>query len=39
MRASGLDAWPSKGPSDVDNMPKHRREQMNDLTELANYLY
>lgn len=39
LRTSGLDSWGNMGPSDVDSMPKHRREQMNDIKEFADYMY
>lgn len=39
LRSSGLDSWGDMGPADVDNMPAHRREQMNSLTEFAKYVY
>ena len=39
MRASGLDTWGDMGPADVGAMPRHRRVQMNDISEFANYMY
>lgn len=39
LRSSGLDNWDSMGPANIDNMPKHRREALNDLREFADYMY
>lgn len=39
LRESGLDQWDSMGPANVDNMPKHRREALNDLQEFTEYMY
>lgn len=39
LRESGLDEWNDMGPADINNMPKHRREQMNDISEFAEYMY
>jgi hypothetical protein len=39
MRASGLDQWGDMGPADVGAMPRHRRVQMNEMQEFANYMY
>lgn len=39
LRESGLDQWDSMGPANVDNMPKHRREALNDLKEFTDYMY
>lgn len=39
LRESGLDGWGDMGPSDVTRMPKHRREQMNDISEFSEYMY
>lgn len=39
LRSSGLDNWDDMGPADVGSMPRHRRVQMNDIKEFANYMY
>jgi hypothetical protein len=39
LRSSGLDNWGDMGPADVGAMPRHRRAQMNDIKEFANYMY
>ena len=39
LRDSGLDVWDNMGPADVEAMPKHRRELMNDLSEFTDYMY
>jgi hypothetical protein len=39
LRESGLDQWDSMGPANIDNMPKHRRESLNDLQEFVGYMY
>lgn len=39
LKASGLDSWNDMGESNVDEMPKHRRMQMNDINEFAEYMY
>ena len=39
LRESGLDGWGDMGPSDVTKMPNHRREQMNDISGFADYMY
>lgn len=39
LRDSGLDTWDNMGPADVEAMPKHRRELMNDISEFSNYMY
>jgi hypothetical protein len=39
LRDSGLDTWGNMGPADVESMPKHRRELMNDLSEFTEYMY
>jgi hypothetical protein len=39
LRESGLDQWGDMGPADVTNMPKHRRVQMANTQEFANYMY
>ena len=39
LRESGLDTWDSMGPANVDNMPKHRREALNDLKDFTEYMY
>lgn len=39
LRESGLDQWDSMGPANIDNMPKHRREALNDLKEFTDYMY
>jgi hypothetical protein len=39
LKESGLDTWDSMGPANVDNMPKHRREALNDLQEFTEYMY
>lgn len=39
LRSSGLDQWDSMGPADIDSMPKHRREALNDLQEFTEYMY
>lgn len=39
LRDSGLDQWDSMGPANIDNMPKHRREALNDLKEFTEYMY
>lgn len=39
LRSSGLDQWDSMGPANIENMPKHRREALNDLREFTEYMY
>ena len=39
LRSSGLDQWDSMGPANIDKMPNHRREALNDLKEFADYMY
>lgn len=39
LRASGLDSWGNMGPANISAMPRHRRVQMNDVSEFANYMY
>ena len=39
LRSSGLDNWHDMGPVAMDRMPRHRRVQMNELTNQANALY
>lgn len=39
LASSGLDSWRDMGESNVDEMPKHRRMQMSDLNEFAEYMY
>jgi hypothetical protein len=39
LRSSGLDTWHDMGTVAMDQMPRHRRVQMNELTNQANALY
>lgn len=39
LRESGLDNWDSMGPANIEQMPKHRREALNDLQEFTEYMY
>jgi hypothetical protein len=39
LRSSGLDNWGDMGPADISGMPRHRRTQLNQLTNWANSMY
>lgn len=39
LRESGLDGWSDMGPADVSGMPRHRRTQLNQLTNWATSMY
>lgn len=39
LRSSGLDSWQNMGPSELENMPTHRRVQMADLDRFIQYMY
>lgn len=39
LRESGLDNWDAMGPANINEMPKHRREALNDLQEFTEYMY
>lgn len=39
LRDSGLDTWDDMGPADIESMPRHRRELMNDISEFTEYMY
>jgi hypothetical protein len=39
LRSSGLDSWGDMGPANVSAMPRHRRVQLNQLTNWAQNMY
>jgi hypothetical protein len=39
LRSSGLDGWDNMGPADVGAMSRHRRVQLNELTNWATSMY
>jgi hypothetical protein len=39
LRSSGLDSWGNMGPANIADMPRHRRVQMNNIKEFADYMY